>query len=213
MSELEARIREILGKLQMLADGATANLDPDKVVGHGASSRIPTRGSGSLYEYYTEEFQRYADDPAMLAVLLDLAEDDYRDFRFRADARIEVRKSERVENDPTDPGAAERAQAERVIRWYEGKDPLYVAFTETKLGAKVTEAWVKKARRQLGRNPDDGRPRPEFLDLPEEDRHRKVAYLASHMGKKRAAEKLGVDPGTVRKYWPESAEAPEAVAA
>lgn len=94
---------------------------------------------------------------------------------------------------------AEEAAAERVIELYEGVPAVEVAVHEY-----TTEDWVKKARRRLGRDPVDGRPRPPFLDLGEEDRFKEVAKLAARMGKKAAAKRLGVDPGTVRRYWPDA---------
>jgi len=201
---LEQMIREVLGKLQMLGDGSTANLDADKVTTHGASSGIPKRGPMSLYEYYKAEFEAHADDPRQLRVLVMLAWDDYEDFRFKADHRIELRRGELLDNDPRDGGKAEEAQAKRIVEWYEGKDPLYVAFTESRSGAKVTEGWVKKARRMHGRNEHDGRPRSSFLDMDEEDRTRKVASLANRgMSQQKAADRLGVGKSTVQRYWPE----------
>lgn len=215
---LDEEIREILRNLQLLANGATQNLDPDKRFSKHADSAAPSgvalRSSAeappkdkvSLFEWYRWQFEHNAADPRMLAVLLDLAKDDYRDFRFKADALIEVRKGERVENDPHDPGAADRAQAERVISWYEGRDPLYVAYRESEHGAKVSEEWVRKARRDHGRNEHDGRPdvRSAFLDLDEEDRRRKVASLANRgLSQQKAADRLRVSKFTVQRYWPE----------
>lgn len=215
---LQQEIREILGKLQMLADGDTQNLDPDKRfskhaessppsgVTYHPSGREPKKDHVSLFEWYRWQFDHHAEDPVKLEVLVDLAKDDYRDFRFRADHRVELRKGELLDNDPRDGGSAEEAQARRIVEWYEGRDPLYVAWTESRMGAKVSEAWVRKARLQCGRNPDDGRPRSEFLSLDEDRRREAVAVQAAKgKGKKAAAKALGVNPDTVRRYWPESA--------
>ena len=222
MSLLEHMIRDILGKLQVLADGATQNLDPNRVTENAAKSKPPAGASirssdlepkkehVSLYEFYRWQFERHAGDEKMLRTLWMLACDDYEDFRFKADHRIAVRNAEEVENDPHDGGKAERVEAERVIGWYEGKPPLYVAVAENNLGAIATEAWVRKVRRQHGRNPEDGKPLPEFLELDDDARRRRVASLAAKMGKKAAAKRLGVDPTTVRRYWPKSATEPVA---
>lgn len=214
---LDHCIRDVLGKLEALADGGTQNLDPNKVTVHGAESKVPVgvgvrhRSDGepkkdrvSLYEFYRWQFEYHAEDSKVLRALWLLACDDYEDFRFKADHRIEVRKGEVLENDPKDPGAAERAQAARVIDWYEGKPALYVAAIESKMGALVTEAWVIKARRQHDRNPADGRPLPEFRKWDEDRRAREVAALqAKGKGQKAVAQLLGVDKNTVRRYWPE----------
>jgi len=201
----------------MLADGPTQNLDPDKGMHHHAESSVPSGvslGSAetepkkhlvSLFAWYSWQFEHHADDPAKLHALYLLACDDYEDFRFRADYRTELRKGELLDNDPRDGGAAERAQAERIINWYEGKPALYVAWRESQMGAKVSEAWVRKARLQHDRNPEDGRPRPGagFLALDEDERRRRVAALKLQgSSKKKAAEALGVDRTTVDRFWP-----------
>ena len=206
-------IRDILGKLQVLAHGATLNLDPNRVTENGAKSKAPpgTAFAGgepekdkvSLYEFYRWQFEHHADDPQMLRTLWMLAYDDYEDFRFKADHRIELRKGELLDNDPRDGGAAERAQGERVVSWYEGKPPLYVAMIESKMGALVTEAWVKKVRLQNDRDPLTGRARAEFRGWDEERRRREVERLAREgegRGAKAIAAKLGVDKNTVKRY-------------
>jgi hypothetical protein len=217
---IDDRIRDVLARLQMLADGDTQNLDPDKRFSKHAESKPPAgltyrpsdkpppKDRVSLFEWYSWQFRHHADDPEKLAVLVDLAEDDYRDFRFKADHRIELRKGELLDNDPRDGGSAEEAQARRIIEWYEGRDPLYVAWTESRMGAKVSEEWVRKARRQHERNPEDGRPRSEFLAMDADRRREAVAAQAAKgKGKKAAAKALGVNPDTVRRYWPEEAVA------
>jgi hypothetical protein len=210
---MDALIRDVLARLQMLADGGTINLNPDRVSSSATESSAPEgvtfRPSGeeprkehvSLYEFYRWQFEHHSDDPKMLRTLWMLACDDYEDFRFKADHLIEVRKGEKVENDPKDPGAAERAQAERVVDWYEGRPPLYVATRESLMAATVTEGWVRKARRQHGRDPETGRPRPEFYEWDEERRSSEVAALATlGLGAKAIGAKLGVDKNTVKRY-------------
>lgn len=194
----------VLGKLKMLADGATLNLDPNRVHGGATKSKPPSRGRGmSLYEFYRAEFERYADDENMTRTLWMLACDDYEDFRFRSDYRVEVRRGEVLENDPADPGAADRAQAQRIIDWYEGKPPLYVAMRESRMGALVTEAWVCKKRRDHGRNPEDGRPQAPFLDLDDDARRAEVAkHVAPGVSQQTVANRLGVGKTTVQRYWP-----------
>lgn len=214
---LDDKIRDVLARLSMLADGDTQNLDAEtaELDHHGkadskpppgvelrSSDQPPSKERRSLYEWYSWHFDRTEDPDRRLSLYL-LAEIDYQDFRFRADWRTELRKGELDDRDATDGGAAERAAAERVIDWYEGKPALLVAMLE-----RTTEAWVKKARRQHDRNPVDGRPIPEFLQWDDDRRRREVAaQVAKGRGKKAAAKALGVNPDTVRRYWPEEAVA------
>ena len=94
---------------------------------------------------------------------------------------------------------ADRAAASRIIDLYEGIPAAEVAVHEYQ-----TEDWVKKARRMHGRNPQDGRPRADFLDWPEDRRHREVVALANRdIGLTKAAQRLGVDKNTVKRYWPQ----------
>jgi hypothetical protein len=210
---IDALIRDILGKLQMLADGGTINLDPDRVSSSATESSAPAgvtfrpsdeepkKEHVSLYEFYRWQFAHHAGNEKMLRTLWMLACDDYEDFRFKADHLIEVRKGEKVENDPKDPGAAERAQAKRVVDWYEGKPPLYVATREGLLGGVVTEKWVRKARLQFDRDPETGRPRPEFYGWDDARRKREVEALeALDLGSVKIAEQLGVATNTVKRY-------------
>jgi hypothetical protein len=210
---MDALIRDALARLQMLADGGTINLDPNRVSSSATESSAPAgvtfrpteeeprKEHVSLYEFYRWQFEHHSEDPKMLRTLWMLACDDYEDFRFKADHLIEVRKGEKVENDPEDPGAAERAQAARVVDWYQGKPPLYVATRESLMGATVTEGWVRKARRQHGRDPETGRPRPEFYEWDDDRRRREVEALqALDLGSKAIGAKLGVDKNTVKPY-------------
>jgi len=206
---LDARISDVLGRLALLADGATSNLDPDRTH-HGApessipagvelrsSEKPPDKRRCSLFQWYGWHFDR-TEDPERRASLYLLAEMDYREFRFRVARRVELRSGELVENDRADGGAAERAATERVIDWYESVPALTVAVLEDQ-----REEWVRKARRMHGRNPDDGRPRAEWFGWDEDERRRQVAKLFNRdMGQKTAADRLGVSKRTVQKYWP-----------
>lgn len=213
---LEILIRDVLAKLQMLADGGTINLNPDRVSSSVTESSAPAgvsfRPSGeeprkehvSLYEFYRWQFEHHAEDPKMLRTLWMLACDDYEDFRFKADHRVELRRGELLDNDPRDGGKAEESQAQRVVEWYEGKPALYVAMIESQMGAQASEQWVRKARRQHGRDPETGRPRPEFYEWDEERRSSEVGALAAlDLGAKRIADKFGVSKQTVQRYLPE----------
>ncbi len=209
-------IREILGKLQMLADAPTQNLDPNRVhssptkskapagVGRrGDPTRAPRKEDVSLYEWYSWHFARARaeGDVDRLRSLYLLATTDYTDFRFRADFRTELRKGELDERDATNPLEAEENAASRIVDWYEGLPAHYVATIES-----VNEAWVRKARRWNARNADDGRPLPEFLSWDEGRRRREVEALqALNLGAKAIASNLGVDKNTVKRYMTERA--------
>lgn len=213
----EQEIQDVLAKLSMLSEVSAASLEPH-TSGSATESSVPggvSQGDAitptdpdrpppkerSLFDWYVWKFQRHADEPERLVSLLLLAERDYLSRRFHVARSIELRSGQLTENDVMDGGKAERAAAERVCEWYVGLSPLAVAIEEN-----VTEAWVKKARRQNGRNPDDGRPLPEFYGWHENVRRERVALLAESMSQGKAADHLGVDRKTVKRYWPAPAE-------
>ena len=205
---LKQKIRDVLAQLATLSEASAASLEPRASQGAPESSipagvslrdRPPDKGD-SLHDWWRWRFaEAVAKDESEFELyrLCLLAERDYAERRFRSPDRMALRSGELTVN-AIDGGAAEDRQAERVVELYEGIPAVEVAVHEY-----TTEAWVKKARRQLGRDPQTGRPRPDFLDWDEDRRHREVATLAERMGKKAAAAKLRVDPGTVRRYWPE----------
>lgn len=191
----------------------------------------------SLFDWYVWKFQRHQDDPKRLISLLLLAERDYLTRRFHSPDRAALRSGkvddedvliwscpvcQSVERDWISPQTplcshghaeiemtkvadgllAERAAAERICEWYVGLSAIEVAIEEG-----VTEAWVKKARREHGRNPDDGRPLPEFYGWDEKTRSAKVLLLAETMSQSAAADHLGVDRKSVHRYWPAEAAA------
>ncbi len=105
----------------------------------------------------------------------------------------------------------EDAAAERVVEWYEGISALEVAVIEN-----TTEVWVRKARKALGRNPDDGRVRAPFLEWDDAERRRQIGLLRARermatgreLGAKALARHFGVDKNTIKPYL-----APERAAA
>lgn len=119
---LEARIRDVLGRLQMIAEGATIHLDPDKGGGHASESKVPSgvtlRSGGapkkhqvSLFEWYGWHFADAAGNRPRLEALYLAAEVDYRSWRFRVARRVALKSGDLVENDPLDGGKAEEANA------------------------------------------------------------------------------------------------------
>jgi hypothetical protein len=218
---LDQRVRDVLGRLQMLAEGATSNLDPNKISRSHAKSkapggvsvptadRPPDKAHVTLYDWYLWHFADAAGDEHRIASLILVAEMDWRDFRFHVAKRVELRSGELTDNDRLDGGKAEEKHMERVVDWYEGVPVLVVALLE---GQRVE--WVKKARRLHARNAEDGRPRPEFLTWDDDRRRREVGRLAAQdMGSKAIAKRLGVDKNTVKRYLPKEAVEREPVAA
>lgn len=207
---LEQKISAILGQLATLSEASAASLEP-RASTSAPESSIPTGVSlrdrppskdRSLHDWWRWRFTQaltHGESEFEVYRLCLLAERDYINRRYHVENSVRLRSGELTDNDVQDGGTAERAAAQRVVDLYEGMPAVEVAVHEY-----ATEAWVKKARRQHGRDPQTGRPRPEFLDWPEDRRQREVAALqARGLGKKAAAAKLRVDPGTVRRYWPE----------
>lgn len=219
---VEQKIEAVLTDLATLSEAPASNFEPR--TSHGSSSsKVPNgvaerlnlhnvdHGEGrepskerSLYDWWIWRFTKALSDGESefdLYRLALIAERDYASRRFHSPDRMALRAGQLDDRDATDGGAAERAAAARVVDLYEGVSAVEVAVHEY-----ATEAWVKKARRQLGRRPDDGRPRAAFLDWDEDRRHREVATLANRdIGLTKAAGRLGVDKNTVKRYWPQPA--------
>jgi DNA-binding CsgD family transcriptional regulator len=218
---LDHRVRDVLGRLQMLAEGSTSNLDPNKIsrthaeskapggISIPTSDRPPDKAQVTLYDWYRWHFADAEGDEHRIASLILVAEMDYRDFRFHVAKRVQLRSGELTDNDRLDGGKAERDHVDRVVDCYEGVPVLVVALLE---GQRVE--WVKKARRLHARNAEDGRPRPEFLTWDDDRRRREVAALAARgLGSVKIAHRLGVATNTVKRYLPKEAVEREPVAA
>jgi hypothetical protein len=106
---------------------------------------------------------------------------------------------------PGDPNLgeeAEREAAQQVVDLYEG-----VRAEEAAVFENVPIQVIYKARKQHQRNPDDGRPRPPFLDWDDKERRRQIGLLQQQakvrgevLGAKSLAQHFGVAKGTVRPY-------------
>lgn len=202
-------ISDLLGKMSVLAEAPAQNLNPNRVSSSATKSKPPRRADSrnpdedakdrvSLYEWYSAQFAkaRAEGDHDKLCSLYLAGMTDYVDFRYRPDWRTELRRGELDERDAEDPEAAERKAAARVVRDYEGKPAHFVATIE-----RVHIAWVRKARRWHARNPEDGRPLPEFLQWDEGRRKREVEALeALGLGSVKIGETLGVATNTVKRY-------------
>lgn len=222
-SELETRINDVLSKLAMLAEGATVNLDPATSHGKPESSLPgglnqdldhsvddePDRRTATPFEWWRWRFtEAILREEAELRIwdLCLYAEREYLEQTLPDDHRRRLRSGQLTENDIRDGGVAEREAAKRIVDHYEGKRAAEVAVWEY-----TTEAVIKKARRMNGRNPHDGTPRAEFLDLSEDER-RQVAIGLKARGMKltKAADRLRVDKNTLKRYWPADEELEEA---
>lgn len=103
----------------------------------------------------------------------------------------------------TDRGADdEREAARQVVDLYEGQSAEEAAVIEN-----VPIQVIHKARKQHKRNPDDGRPRPPFLDWDHDERRRQVEMLrdrakhrGEHIGAQSIAQHFGVAKRTVQRY-------------
>jgi hypothetical protein len=202
-------IRDLLGKMSVLAEASTQNLNPNRVSSSATKSKAPQRADSrspdedakdrvSLYEWYSDQFAKAKaeDDHDKLCSLYLAGMTDYVDFRYRPDWRTELRRGELDDRDAEDPEAAERKAAARVVRDYEGKPAHFVATIE-----RVHIAWVRKARRWHSRDPETGRERPEFYGWDDDRRRREVEALeALGMRSKKIANVLGVDKNTVKRY-------------
>lgn len=229
--QLEQKITEVLGRLDLLSEAPgsrpLSDLAPpeDLPKGEGNSDRrvnpkrhhessvpggasLRRRGEDgapskerSLSDWWRWRFAKAIADEASdfeLYRLCLLAERDWAKRVFHSPDRMALRSGALTENDAVDGGRAEQIAGERVVDLYEGVSAVEVAVHE-----EQTEEWVKKARRQLGRNAEDGRPRSTFLDLSEEDRARKVASLANRgMSQQKVADRLGISKQTAQRYWP-----------
>lgn len=202
MSELEARIREILGKLQLLSEAksapvasSTSHGKPDTQAPPGAlpdrDSAKPPPKDRSLFEWYAWQFDNAKDDYRR-RLLCYLAERDYENVRRRIpDRRRGVKEEDRGEPE------TEEVWATRIVQWYEGLDAVEVAILE-----ECSEGAVTKARRIKGRNERDGRERSAFLGMEERERHIVVLRCKDKgMSQNAAAAKLGVSKRTVGRYW------------
>lgn len=209
---LEGRIADVLARLSTLSEAPSGNLEahisrsaPEATIPTGATTRHdsfrPPPKERSLYDWYRWQFDRHADQPSRLLSLYLLAE---REYLLRTCREIAEEAAQRgsIAAYSEDGALVESVRAKLVIEWYEDVHPRDVATAE---GA--TEAWVRKVRRQAKLNPDDGRPRPAFLDWPEEERRRKVAACKIEgLGQELTAQRLGVSKRTVQTYWPRDAE-------
>jgi len=98
--------------------------------------------------------------------------------------------------------AAEREAAQQVVDLYEG-----IRVEEAAVFENVPIQVIHKARKQHKRNPDDGRPRPPFLDWDDAERRRQIGLLQQQakvrrevLGAKSLGHHFGVSKNTVRPY-------------
>lgn len=204
---IEQKIADVLAKLSTLSEAPAGNLEaqiarsaPESSAPMGATeSELSDRSlrDRSLYDWYRLQFERHAGNSQRLLSLCLLGEREYLE-RVNRIAHEQTAEKGSIIAYSQDGAAVEAIHALRVIEWYEGVAAIDVAVAEGE-----TEVWVRKIRTQQGRYPGDGRKRPEFLDLDEDERRRKVASLVARgMGAQKIAHRLGVSKHTVQRYWP-----------
>ncbi len=207
---LEQKINDLLGRLAVISEAPSGNLEAQLSRSAPESSEpsgiLRTRDTDSLrgrslFEWYREEFAKRITEPDRLLSLYLAGE---REYLRRTDPRIHEATAEKgsILAYSEDGAAVESIAAEHVIKEFEGVHALDVAIIEGK-----TEAWVLKVRRMHGRNPHDGRPLAEFREWDDEERRRQIhLYLVEvrsrgeEAGAKRIANHFGVAKQTIQRY-------------
>lgn len=231
---IEDRIRDVLARLSVLTDapaaGTLAAVAPPaslpkeqraesdrkaKTPKRHHESAIPAGASlherdpdhappkeRSLFDHYAWHFARIDLDrePLKAHRLVLLAERDWAAVVY-PDHHREALRSGALLDDNAEGKIAEQVAVRRIVEEYRGVPALEVAVMEY-----TTESWVIKARKLMGCEPDNGHPRPPFLDWDERTRTREVRKLYNRgLGQKKAAARLGVAKSTIQRYWPEQA--------
>jgi hypothetical protein len=233
---LEDRIRDILARLSVLTEAPSAgtlaavappaSLPKEQRVESDRKAKTPKRHhesaipagvdlhdrdpdrappkDRSLFDHYAWHFARIDADaePIRATMTLLLAERDYTAVVF-PDHHREALRSGALLGDNAEGKVAEEVAVRRIVEEYKGVPALEVAIFEY-----TTEEWVRKARKLMGCEPDNGHPRPPFLDWDDETREREVRKLYNRgLGQKKAAARLEVAKSTIQRYWPEPAAA------
>lgn len=213
---LEDKIRDLLARLSVFTEAPAGNLEAQiarsapESSPPGDSLRVVDNDSHrdrSLYDWYLAQFIRHAGNPDRLLSLYLAGE---REYLRRTEPELHKRTAEKgsIVAYSQEGYVVEGMAAEQVVEEFEGIHALDVAIIIGK-----TEAWVLKVRRQHGRRPEDGRPRPDWHAWDEDLRRVKCALAAEEgLSMEAAANRFGVHRETVKKYWPGSA-APATVAA
>lgn len=163
----------------------------------------------SLFDHYAWHFARVdpATEPFQAHRLVLLAERDWMAAVYPDHHRQALRSGALLDAN-AEGNVAEEVAVRRIVEEYKGVSALEVAIFEY-----TTEEWVRKARKLMGCEPDNGHPRPPFLDWNDDDRQREVRKLYNRgLGQKKAADRLGVAKSTIQRYWPVPAQ-PATVAA
>lgn len=168
----------------------TARQKPDHSPPPGArldSNGGPPPKDRSLYEWYSWHMER-AEHPDRLRLLTYLAERDY---------EVQVHGMPASEISGRAARQGDKAEAERVIAFYEGVDIIEVAVLE-----RVSPGWVDRVRRQAKRDPKTGAHASGWHTLTTEQKIEAIARLRDR-GYSQAAvsRKLEVSRRTIQRYW------------
>lgn len=201
--ELASEVQSLLAKLQMLPEGATANLDGNishgKIEGSAPKGSMPERSSQdppspdvSLWAHYAFRFGKAAltNNEIEIRRLLIEANRELADFSHRPDSNRIALQQERTE----------ARDIELLLKYGEGTHAAVLAAENM-----WPIGWVKIIRERNGKEPLYGRERPRWKDLTDEERFVEVEYLEREgMSQREVALRLGISKGSVGRYWPES---------
>jgi hypothetical protein len=200
MTELEARIRQILARLELLSEARASSL-ATKISSGGADTRpppgvredpsqVPSRVHSPLIVYYRWAFDNARDDEHRW-LLCYLAERDHRNH-------VKPLSRDRTALFPSRGGSTEdeNALVREVLDRFEGMDAQEVAV----LG-DFRVGWVRTIRERAGRRAEDGTERPTWFRMSEEEKLAAVAEAyAEGAGNQRVASALGVSRRTIARY-------------
>lgn len=205
--KLREAVRKLLIDLALLAEGRAQPIERShsgKPESAAPAEAMPNRPSDlpppkdrSLYAYYLWHFERaFSEWRFHMLVLL-----GRRDYDVHTKGLGDQRRAGHMhvasEGDTRNAAKFDREQGDRVVAEYVGVPDYEVAVLEA-----VSIAWVRTQREKRRRRPGDGRPKPGFLGLNDDERYHQVQRLkAKGMGQKRVAVKLGVSKQTVQRYW------------
>lgn len=201
--ELASEVQSLLAKLQMLPEGATANLDGNishgKIEGSAPKGSMPERSSQdppspdvSLWAHYAFRFGKAAltNNEIEIRRLLIEANRELADFSHRPDSNRIALQQERTE----------ARDIELLLKYGEGTHAAVLAAENM-----WPIGWVKIIRERNGKEPLYGRERPRWKDLNDDERFVEVEHLEREgMSQREVALRLGISKGSVGRYWPES---------
>lgn len=202
---LRSEVRQVLVALELISEAGTIAigksstssdrpLGPPGFAGIAASQCPPIeRSAWEHYRWRFEEAVREAWAERDVWRLLFEAEREADQRRYHDEADVARRTAlEPHRHEVTEP------QIREAVLEREGMDSAKVS-TDLKLPA----GYIEKVRAEAGRDPDFGRPRPDWHSLTPEQK-RQVVHTLAEQGEtqKITSRRLGVSLRTVKSYWP-----------